>query len=66
MATNSVHLTVTVERAAAGVFTVTNSRGGQITFGKASGADFTPSELLLAAIGGRTVELATPITDRIE
>jgi putative redox protein len=64
MATNSVHITVTVERAAAGVFTVTNGRGGRITFGKASGADFTPSELLLAAIGGCTAVDVDILTSR--
>jgi putative redox protein len=54
MADSSVHRTVTVERIAPGVFTVTNSRGGQLTFGTASGSEFTPTELLLAAIGGCT------------
>jgi putative redox protein len=54
MADSSAHRTVTVERAAQGVFTVTNTRGGQITFGTGSGTDFTPTELLLAAIGGCT------------
>ncbi len=54
MAHSSAHRTVTVERAAQGVFTVTNTRGGQITFGTGSGTDFTPTELLLAAIGGCT------------
>jgi putative redox protein len=54
MADTPVHRSVTVERASRGVFTVTNDRGGQITFGTGSGTDFTPTELLLAAIGGCT------------
>ncbi len=49
-----MHRSVTVKRTAAGMFTVINSRGGQIAFGTGSGADFTPTELLLAAIGGCT------------
>ena len=54
MADSPVHRSVTVERASQGVFTATNTRGGQITFGTGSGAQFTPTELLLAAIGGCT------------
>jgi putative redox protein len=54
MADSAVRRTVTVERTAPGVFTVTNTRGGQITFGTGGGTDFTPTELLLAAIGGCT------------
>ena len=33
-------------------FTVTNIRGGSITIGEGADADFTPVELLLAAIAG--------------
>ena len=33
---------------------MTNTRGGKLTFGTGSGTDFTPTELLLAAIGGCT------------
>ena len=51
---NSVHRTVTVERIASGEFCAVNSRGGRVTFGTGSGGDFTPTELLLAAIGGCT------------
>jgi putative redox protein len=50
----STHRDITVERIASGVFTATNSRGGQLEFGTGSGTDFTPTELLLAAIGGCT------------
>ena len=54
MANDSVHRSVTVERITQGVFTVTNARGGQLTFGAGGGTEFTPTELLLAAIGGCT------------
>src|SRR5216684_781351 len=64
MADSSVHRTVTVERSAQGVFIVTNSRGGQITFGTGSGADFTPTELLLAAVGGCTAIDVDILTSR--
>ena len=57
---------VTVERTGTGHFTATNPRGGTISFGTSSdphgGTDFTPVELLLAAIGGCTaadVDVAT-------
>ena len=64
MADGSVHRTVTVERISPGVFTVTNARGGQIRFGTGSGADFTPTELLLAAIGGCTAIDVDILTSR--
>ena len=54
MADDSVHRSVTVERITQGVFTVTNTRGGQLMFGTGGGTEFTPTELLLAAIGGCT------------
>ena len=57
---------VTVERTGTGHFTATNTRGGTIAFGTGSGPggedEFTPVELLLAALGGCTavdVDLAT-------
>ncbi|MFF7964998.1 OsmC family protein [Streptomyces sp. NPDC007903] len=57
---------VTVERTSTGHFVATNARGGTIAFGTASGPDadteFTPVELLLAALGGCTavdVDVAT-------
>jgi uncharacterized OsmC-like protein len=49
-----VHRNVTVGRVAGGVFSAANDRGGQVTMGTGSGTDFTPTELLLAAIGGCT------------
>lgn len=53
MATDSVHRAVFIDRVAAGKFTVSNDRGGRIDIGT-DDADFTPVELLLAAIGGCT------------
>ncbi len=50
----TAHRTVTVHRAGSGTFTVSNDRGGTISFGTGDGPDFTPTELLLAAIGGCT------------
>ncbi|MEQ8146128.1 OsmC family protein [Streptomyces sp. OP7] len=43
---------VVVERTSSGHFVATNPRGGTITFSTDGGAEFTPVELLLAAIGG--------------
>lgn len=45
---------VTMTRVAPTKFTVTNVRGGQITTGTGQDTDFTPGELLLAAIGACT------------
>jgi len=53
MATVFAHVDVTIERTGGGRYTATNGRGGQIAMGT-DGADFTPVELLLAAIGGCT------------
>jgi putative redox protein len=61
---DSTHRGVTVERIASGVFTATNSRGGQLKFGTGSGTDFTPTELLLAAIGGCTAIDVDILTSR--
>ena len=43
---------------------MTNTRGGQITFGADSGTEFTPTELLLAAIGGCTAIDVDILTSR--
>ena len=50
----SAHRTVTVRRVSPGRFAAANDRGGEITFGTGDRTDFTPTELLLAAIGGCT------------
>ncbi len=43
---------VTLQHTGPGAFSIVNDRGGTITIGDGSNADFTPVELLLAAIGG--------------
>jgi uncharacterized OsmC-like protein len=55
---------VTVERIAQGVFTATNTRGGQLGFGTGSDSGFTPTELLLAAIAGCTAIDVDILTSR--
>ncbi|MEY9842573.1 putative redox protein [Streptacidiphilus sp. EB103A] len=64
--TDNTLRSVTIERTSTGHFTATNARGGTVSFGTGSGpdggTDFTPVELLLAAIGGCTaadVDVAT-------
>jgi putative redox protein len=64
---------VTVERTTAGRYVARNVRGGTIALGTGEDGDFTPVELLLAAIGGCTavdVDLvvsrrAEPVTFRL-
>lgn len=55
---------VLVERTAQGRFDVTNSRGGRITVGAGGDAAFTPTELLLAAIGACTAIDVDLLTSR--
>jgi putative redox protein len=64
MADGSVHRAVTVERIAQGVFTATNTRGGQLRFGTGRDTGFTPTELLLAAIAGCTAIDVDILTSR--
>lgn len=45
---------VQIQRLSPGRFAATNVRGGRIEFGSGGDLDFTPVELLLAAIGGCT------------
>ena len=45
---------VTLRRTSLGQYEVRNTRGGTITIGTGGGADFSPVELLLAALGGCT------------
>lgn len=52
--TEVTHRNVTIERTAAGRFVAVNARGGRIAFGTGGDDEFTPTELLLAAIGGCT------------
>jgi len=64
MATGSTHRTITIHRVASGRFTVSNDRGGELAFGTGDGTDFTPTELLLAAIGGCTAIDVDILTSR--
>ncbi len=66
MGTDADHRAVTIERTGSGRYTATNVRGGQLTFGAGAGAaaDFTPVELLLAAIGGCTAVDVDILTSR--
>jgi uncharacterized OsmC-like protein len=56
--------TVNVDRVGTGRYTASNPRGGTIEFGTGADADFTPVELLLAALGGCTAVDADVATGR--
>jgi putative redox protein len=64
MATESVHRSLTVERVAPGRFAAVNSRGGRIAFGTGGDEEFTPTELLLVAVGGCTAIDVDILTSR--
>ena len=64
MASEMTHRTVTVERLAAGQYEAVNSRGGRIVFGRGGDEAFTPTELLMIAIGGCTAIDVDIITTR--
>ncbi len=65
MATDgSAHRSVTINRISNGQFAVTNDRGGQLTIGMGEGTDFTPVDLMLAAIGGCTAIDVDILTSR--
>ncbi len=55
---------VDMERVDLGRYRVRNRRGGSMTIGSGDDADFTPVELLLAAIGGCTAIDVDHITSR--
>ncbi|HEY3005837.1 MAG TPA: OsmC family protein [Kribbellaceae bacterium] len=55
---------VGIERAELGRYEVTNLRGGKLTIGGGADTDFTPVELLLAAIGGCTAVDVDYITSK--
>jgi putative redox protein len=58
------HRQVSIARAAAGELTVTNERGGTISVGSGTDGEFTPVELLLAAIGTCTAIDVDVLTSR--
>lgn len=64
MGMGTQHRSITIERTPDGGHTVTNSRGGQLTFASAEETAFTPVELLLAAIGGCTALDVAALTSR--
>jgi uncharacterized OsmC-like protein len=57
---------VTIKRVTTGTYTVTNDRGGEMRIGtsQGTGTDFTPVELLLAALGGCTAADVDYVTSR--
>ncbi len=64
MTTDVSHRSVTVERVAAGKFAAVNDRGGRIVMSTGSGEDFTPVDLLMAAIAGCTAVDVDAVTSR--
>jgi uncharacterized OsmC-like protein len=56
--------TVTVDRVGTGRYAAVNARGGTLEFGTGDDTDFTPVELLLAALGGCTAIDADVATSR--
>lgn len=51
---DSTYRTVTITRTETGAFLARNVRGGTLRVGNGEGSDFTPTELLLLAIGACT------------
>ena len=64
MTTDSTHRSVRLERVKNGRYTAVNDRGGTISLGTGDGTDFTPVDLLLAAIGGCTAIDVDALTSR--
>jgi putative redox protein len=60
----SAHRSVTINRVASTRFAVTNDRGGEMIIGMGEGSDFTPVDLMLAAIGGCTAIDVDILTSR--
>ena len=60
----SAHRSVRLERIENGRYTAINVRGGQIRMGTGAETDFTPVELLLAAMGGCTAVDVDILTSR--
>ena len=58
------HRQVSIARDAAGKYTISNERGGTISIGTGGDTDFSPVELLLAAIGGCTAIDVDILTSR--
>lgn len=64
MTSSSSHIAVTVRRTESGRYTAANARGGEVTMGTGGSTDFTPVELMLAALGGCTAIDVDIVTTR--
>ncbi|MGD0062976.1 MAG: OsmC family protein [Streptosporangiaceae bacterium] len=64
MTSDSAHRGIRLGRIENSRYTASNERGGQISMGTGQGTDFTPVELLLAAIGGCTAVDVDILTSR--
>lgn len=64
MTTSDARRSVSLVRDSAGRFTATNARGGTLSFGSGQDGDFTPVELLLAAIAGCSAIDVDALTSR--
>jgi putative redox protein len=60
----TTHRSVSIQRTATSEYVVTNSKGTQLRMGSGDTSDFTPVELLLAAIGGCTAVDVDLVTSR--
>lgn len=58
------HREVRLERRSSGRYAVTNVRGGTVVLGRGADSDYTPVELLLAAIAGCTAVDVDEVTSR--
>jgi putative redox protein len=61
---SSTHRSLSVERGDTGQFFAVNARGGRLAVGRGEDEDFTPTELLLAAIGSCTAIDVDILTSR--
>ena len=61
---SATHRSVRIERTANSEYTATNVRGGQLKMATGDGPEFSPVELLLAAIGGCTAVDVDILTSR--
>jgi len=64
MSTQSSPRSVSIKRTSSATYTVRNKRGGEIVMASGDGPEFTPVELLLAAIGGCTAVDVDLVTSR--
>jgi putative redox protein len=60
----NAHRSVTISRVGSTRFAVTNDRGSEMIIGMGDGTEFTPVDLLLAAIGGCTAIDVDILTSR--